>query len=138
MPRKGRLQLGSTVSGAEQSRRSWSVGNLIDWHRRGEIKRNMGGGSHGGGRGTGGGAELGMHLFQRFQRKSIAQHFLSDFRLWRPTLYPETNSSEIIANSEIKLKYHPAKLPRSPCRIDVRLRNLRIQIASCWRCRCIP
>ena len=55
MPRRRRL--GSTVSGAEQSRRSWSVRNLIDWHRRGEIKRNMGGGSHGdGGRGTGGGA----------------------------------------------------------------------------------
>ena len=57
MPRRRRLQLGSTVSGAEQSGRSWSVGNLIDWHRRGgEIKRNMGGGSHGGGGATEGGA----------------------------------------------------------------------------------
>ena len=55
MPRKRRL--GSTVSGVEQSRRSWSVGNLIDWHRRGEIKRNMGGGSHGGGSSTEGGGE---------------------------------------------------------------------------------
>ena len=55
MPRRRRL--GSTVSGAEQSRRSWSVRNLIDWHRRGEIKRNMGGGSHGdGGSATEGGA----------------------------------------------------------------------------------
>ena len=53
---KAVARLGSTVSGAEQSRRSWSVRNLIDWHRRGEIKRNMGGGSHGGDRGTGGGA----------------------------------------------------------------------------------